>query len=101
MLDQPAMVAGWKGWLTAWSRELMGQVEFVDEDQLEENGVTPELRATDWFGYPPAADEQISRVEARLGTTLPLPYRHFPKVSNGFRQPGERIWRMLPAEEVD
>jgi hypothetical protein len=101
MLNQPATVAEWKGWLTAWNRELLGQMDFVDEDQLEEDGVTPELRATGWLGYPPATDDQISRLEARLGKSLPLSYRHFLEGSNGFRQPGKMIWRMLSAEEVD
>src|SRR5438045_3996973 len=101
MLDQPVTVAEWKGWLTAWNRELLGQLDFLDERQLVVDGVTPELRATGWFGYPPATDDQISRLEARLGKTLPLSYRHFLEASNGFRQPGRMIWRMLPAEEVD
>ena len=101
MLDQSATVAKWKAWLTAWNRELLEQVDFVAERRLVEDGVTSEVRAAGWLGYSPATDDQISRVEARLGKTLPLSYRHFLEASNGFRQPGLMVWRMLPAEEVD
>jgi cell wall assembly regulator SMI1 len=101
MVDQSTTVAEWKAWLTAWNRELLGQVDFVAEPRLVEDGVTSEVRAAGWLGYPPATYDQITRLEARLGKTLPLSYRHFLEASNGFRQPGVMVWRMLPAEVVD
>lgn len=101
MLDQPTTVAEWQAWLNAWNRELLEQVDFVDESRLVEDGVTSEVRAAGWLGYPPATADQVSRLEARLGKALPLSYRHFLEASNGFRQPGLLVWRMLAAEEVD
>jgi hypothetical protein len=102
----------WTSWLDRWNRE---QLERIDptlesslraagrtvEEYLRERGVTPEVRASGWLGYPAATQKQITKLECRLGRELPRSYRDFLEVSNGFRQPSMLVWRLLAAEEVE
>lgn len=101
MLEKPTTVGEWKAWLAAWNRALLERIDSVPSSRRIEDGVTPEVLTSGWLGYPPATEDQINRLEARLGKTLPLSYRHFLEASNGLRQPGMLVWRLLPAEEVD
>lgn len=57
-------------------------------------------RKADWLGLPPATPAQIERAEHRLGIQLPIDYRRFLEVSNGFLLPGSAISSYLPIELV-
>jgi hypothetical protein len=102
----------WESWLARWNGELLERIDPTFENLLSgsgltvENsllrfGVTSEVRASGWLGYPAATEEQLTELEARLGKALPPSYRAFLKTSNGFRQPQILVWRLLPAEEVE
>jgi len=112
MAEKHMTTSEWESWLADWNRELLERIDPSLENRLNRAGialethllrydVTPETRASGWLGYPAATEDQITRLEARLGRTLPPSYRAFLKASNGFRQPEMLVWRILPAEEVD
>src|SRR4051812_2112144 len=84
----------WKPFLTQWSKELIECGEYDDE-------LSPEVIASGWLGYPGATEEQIVALENRLGTTLPLSYQEFLKVSNGWRGTGSSIRGFLSTDEID
>jgi hypothetical protein len=112
MTGKHVTTSEWGSWLAEWNRELLERIDPTLENRLTQAGislethllrygVTPETLASGWLGYPAATEDQITRLEARLGKTLPPSYRAFLKASNGFRQPQMLVWRILPAEEVD
>jgi len=100
MPEKHTTTSEWESWLGRWNRELLERIGPTVDNRLLRYGVTPEVRASGWLGLPAATEEQITRLETRLGRALPPSYRAFLKASNGFRQPGMLVWRVLPAEEV-
>ncbi len=99
--DKRATTPDWNSWLAQWNRELLKEVDLMRRDKVMPKGITPEVIASGWLGYPGATEEQIAQLEARLGKTLPPSYRAFLKASNGFRNPGELDSNLLSAREVD
>ena len=78
----------WAAFLREWSGELIGNEDIA-------GSLPPEVKASDWLGFPGASDEQIGRAEARLGKPLSPSYRGFLKASNGWRATGffvDRLW---------
>ncbi len=53
-----------------------------------------------WLGEPAASEAQIAAAEARLGIALPVSYRAFLRVSNGWNHPSSFIGRIRPVEEI-
>ena len=86
-------IVDWRPFLETWSRELVEAGAYP--------GVPAEVAESGWLGFPGATDEQLNRVEARLGVGLPPSYREFLTVSNGWRQTGNSIWRIWSTEEID
>jgi hypothetical protein len=72
-----------------------------NHNHLVDTDISSEVIESGWLGYPAATEDQIADLEARLGQSLPPSYRAFLEVSNGFRQPGMMIERLLSADEVD
>lgn len=91
----------WETWLARWNRELIDRLEPGRDYTDPENDLTTEIIASGWLGYPGATEEQIEQLETRLGMPLPPSYRAFLRSSNGFRQPGVLVPRLLPIGEVD
>jgi hypothetical protein len=89
----------WEGLLQWWNAYLF------DEDYKEtlvDEELPPAIVASRWLGYLGATEEQIFAAERRLSTTLPLSYRAFLRVTNGWRVTTlGRGGRLLPIEEVD
>jgi hypothetical protein len=85
----------WRPFLEQLSRAVLAS-PYVERFELP-----PEVIESGWLGYPPATDEQIAAAEARLGVTLPPSYKTFLKVTNGWRQTGGAVERLLPVEEID
>ena len=83
----------WRPFLERWSRELI--------DAGEASELAPEIRDAGWLGYAGATDEQLARLEARLGTSLPPSYRAFLRTSNGWRRTGTFIWRVWSTDDVE
>jgi len=91
----------WRSWLAQWNRELLEHLDLSQYNAFIEPDITPEVVVTGWLGYPGATEEQIVHLEARLGMPLPPSYRTFLSVSNGFRQPGMFVPRLLSIAEVE
>jgi cell wall assembly regulator SMI1 len=72
----------WKPFLEQWSREL------IAADQADVRRLPAEVVASGWLGHAGAAEDQIVALEARLGVALPLSYRQFLAVTNGWRADG-------------
>ncbi|MBD2454585.1 SMI1/KNR4 family protein [Nostoc sp. FACHB-87] len=55
---------------------------------------------SEWLGLPRASEKEITATESRLRTKLPLSYREFLKVTNGWPgYPG--VLRLRMAKEID
>jgi hypothetical protein len=60
-----------------------------------------EPRAIGWSGKPPATEDDITQLEARLGRSMPPSYRALLQASNGFRLPIElSVSRLRPTGRV-
>jgi hypothetical protein len=101
MQEPLVTLPAWESWLARWNRELLDRIDLPHQSHLIQFGITPELIASGWLGYPGATEGQIAGLEARLGKALPPSYRAFLRTSNGFRQPGMIIPRILPVDEVE
>lgn len=71
----------WESFLKQWSKAILDSM-----DQEERHLLPQEVLASGWLGYPGATDEELARVERRIGMPLPPSYRSFLTVSNGWRQ---------------
>lgn len=87
-------VFDWRAFLEQWSQAILQspEVEYFD---LPKTAIK-----TKWLGFDGATEAQIVEVETKLGTKLPPSYRAFLKVSNGWRNTGTFIDRILPVEEI-
>jgi len=101
MQENYVTTSAWESWLAKWNRELLDRIDLPHQSHLIQRGITPELIESGWLGYPGATEDQIAGLEARLGEALPPSYRAFLQTSNGFRQPGMIIPRLLPVDEVE
>lgn len=63
--------------------------------------IPPEVLSSGWCGAPAASEEDIGRVESRIGLRLPPSYRSFLRVSNGWRPFNSFIERLLPVQEIE
>ena len=87
--------AAWRVFLEEWSRELLASPDAQHYD------LPAEVRQSGWLGFAPATREQIAEAESRLGIALPPSYRAFLATSNGWRQTGTFVDRILPVDEID
>lgn len=85
----------WKQFLGQWSRAVL------QSSQHSTQALPPEVVESGWLGYPGATEEQIARVEARLGVRLPPSYREFLKVSNGWRHPSPFVSQLWSTQEIE
>ena len=65
----------WATFLRTWSGQLL--------DSPLAEGLSADVRASAWLGFPPATDDELADAERRLKIPLPPSYRAFLKVSNG------------------
>jgi hypothetical protein len=86
-------IIDWSTFLRAFSRDLLG-------DPAIRSSAPPEVLASGWMGYPGAAEEVITRSEARLGIRFPPSYRAFLRTTNGWRHTGPFIDELYPVEKV-
>ncbi len=84
----------WAAFLREWSGELIGNEDIA-------GSLPPEVKASDWLGFPGASDEQIGRAEARLGKPLSPSYRGFLKASNGWRATGFFVDRLWSTDDIE
>ena len=53
-----------------------------------------------WLGYQAATEEELIKLEKRIGAKLPPSYRSFLATSNGWRYPGYFVYDLLPTTKV-
>ncbi|MFD5142880.1 SMI1/KNR4 family protein [Streptomyces sp. NPDC058401] len=73
-------------WSGEWSDSRPGGETLGEEDEA--------VRRARWLGFPPASEERITAMEARLGRRMPPSYREFLKVSDGWQHAGQFIWSL-------
>ncbi|MFI7040519.1 SMI1/KNR4 family protein [Microbispora rosea] len=78
----------WKPFLQRWSEE------WRIAHPGEEPGGDP------WLGCPPATEDEVQALEARLGCVLPPSFREFLLVTNGWRHAGNLVWSLRGTEEI-
>jgi cell wall assembly regulator SMI1 len=83
----------WKSFLTRWSQQLTktGLAKRID----------PPSESTDWLGFAPATEDDVTKLEKNLGVILPPSYRAFLLTTNGWRRTTPFIGRIRPAAEVN
>ncbi len=85
---------------SVWEELLRHLSEELLRDPDSANGLPADVRASGWLGYPGATEDQIARAEDHLGVTLPLSYRTFLKVSNGWRRTIQYV-QLWSTEEIE
>ncbi|WP_431904691.1 SMI1/KNR4 family protein [Nonomuraea sp. bgisy101] len=78
----------WKPFLQRWSEEW--RIARPDE----------EPDGDPWLGCPPATEDEVQALEARLGCVLPPSFREFLLVTNGWRHAGNFVWSLRGTEEI-
>ncbi|WP_343233975.1 SMI1/KNR4 family protein [Streptomyces sp. CdTB01] len=92
------MSEDWRSFLQRWSEEWADAQEpraGEGEDVRDE-----EPRRARWLGFPPASEERIQALEARLGHRLPPSYRTFLAVSDGWRHAGGFVWLLAGSDRI-
>ncbi|MER5382015.1 SMI1/KNR4 family protein [Streptomyces sp. NPDC002688] len=87
--DWPSLLRGWSG---EWADSL------PDDETRDEDDET--ARHARWLGFPPASEERIAAMEARLGLRMPPSYREFLRVSDGWRHAGGFVWLLAGTEDA-
>ncbi|WP_431293161.1 SMI1/KNR4 family protein [Pedobacter sp. P26] len=59
--------------------------------KLGEFSFTTEQTETKWLGDQPATPAEIQEAETRLGVMLPVDYKEFLLITNGFTTPNENV----------
>ncbi|MEU4701042.1 SMI1/KNR4 family protein [Nonomuraea dietziae] len=78
----------WKPFLQRWSEEW--RIARPDDEPDGEP----------WLGCPPATEDEVQALEARLGCVLPQSFREFLLVTNGWRHAGNFVWSLRGTEEI-
>lgn len=78
----------WKPFLQRWSEEW----------RIAHPGEEPD--GDPWLGCPPATEDEVQALEARLGCVLPPSFREFLLVTNGWRYAGNFVWSLRGTEEI-
>ncbi|OPF81640.1 cell wall assembly protein [Streptomyces antioxidans] len=86
----------WRSFLLRWSGEWADSLS-DDETRSEDDEAARQAR---WLGFPPASEERIAAMEARLGRRMPPSYREFLKVSDGWRHAGGFVWLLAGTEDA-
>ena len=71
---------------------------FYSDDQL---GINEGVNNSKWLGYTGLSQDQIDSLENKLSAKLPISYKEFLQISNGWRYLGTDILKMSNSDEVD
>lgn len=83
----------WQSLLDRWNATLLACPRVV-------GGLPEDVVRSGWLGFPPASNQDIRRAEVRLGTRLPVSYRQFLQVTNGWWSTGSRAGPLWPVQEI-
>ncbi|MET8829849.1 SMI1/KNR4 family protein [Streptomyces sp. NPDC004610] len=89
----------WRALLVRWNQEWMGAQEASDLPEGQGAG-DGDAWPAGGLGFPPASEERILALEARLGCRLSPSYRAFLAVSDGWRHAGGFLWLLAGTEQV-
>ncbi|WP_372500408.1 SMI1/KNR4 family protein [Streptomyces panaciradicis] len=92
------MSEDWRSFLQRWSEEWADARE--PRAPEGEDAHDEEPRRARWLGFPPASEERIQALEARLGHRLPPSYRTFLAVSDGWRHAGGFVWLLAGTDRI-
>lgn len=85
----------WRPFLLKWSGEWADCQDGTSGLEGDEAA-----RQARWLGFPPASEERITAMEARLGRRMPPSYREFLAVSDGWRHAGGFLWLLAGTGEA-
>ncbi len=83
----------WRNFLEQFSQRLLS------DEQLQAQQ-SQEILDSRWLGFAGATNDEIQKVEDRLGIELPPSYRQFLHTSNGWRNSGKIISRIWSTNEI-
>lgn len=83
----------WKPFLESFNQDLLADAEL-------RTSIPASAIDAQWLGFNPATDEAINEQERRLGVELPVSYKEFLKVTNGWRYTGQFINEVFPVSEI-
>ncbi|MEV0259837.1 SMI1/KNR4 family protein [Streptomyces sp. NPDC050617] len=86
----------WRSFLLRWSGEWADSLP--DSKTRDEDDKA--ARRARWLGFPPAPEERIAAMEARLGRRMPPSYREFLKVTDGWRHAGGFVWLLAGTKDA-
>jgi hypothetical protein len=83
----------WRAFLEKFSQELLAddEIRAAQPQEVVDSG---------WMGFDSASEAEITSLENRLGVSLPLSYRQFLRISNGWRHTGYFIYRLWSTSKV-
>ena len=87
------MAFDWRNFLEQFSQRLLSD-EQIQAQQSQE------ILDSRWLGVAGATNDEIKKVEDRLGIELPPSYRQFLHTSNGWRYSGKSISRIWSTNEI-
>ncbi|MRS05878.1 SMI1/KNR4 family protein, partial [bacterium] len=83
----------WRNFLEHFSQRLLSD-EQIQAQQSQE------VLDSRWLGFAGATNDEIKKVEDRIGIELPTSYRLFLQTSNGWRNSGKFINRIWSTNEI-
>jgi hypothetical protein len=83
----------WQSFLRQWSGDVLAS--------SLAGGMPESVRQSGWLGLPPASEEQIADAERRLRIPLPLSYKSFLRVTDGWRRPTRSIDLIRRVDQID
>jgi SMI1/KNR4 family protein SUKH-1 len=83
----------WRNFLEQFSQRLLSD-EKIQAQQSQK------ILDSRWLGFAGATNDEIKKVEDRLGIELPPSYRQFLQTSNGWRNSGKFINRIWSTNEI-
>ncbi|WP_405194758.1 SMI1/KNR4 family protein [Streptomyces anulatus] len=84
----PSTVAEWRAFLSDFNVRHINSDEVREAIEDQRQVISKERLEAGWAGAEPAGEEAIVAAEERLGTRLPLSYRNFLHVSDGWEDIG-------------
>ena len=94
----------WKKFLSSWNEILISKIEYEPlsmDELIASDMLNNKILSNRWLGYPGATENSIKAIEQKIGMVLPPSYRNFLLISDGFRQPGNLVPKLLSIKNID
>lgn len=90
-------IYNWQEFLLQWSQEILQSPLAQRSTHL----ILPETAEAGWLGYPGATEDAINEAEAYFGLQLPVSYREFLAITNGWSLLTQFVWKIAPVEDIN